>query len=138
MEFILHNWEELFIAIIMFFVHILEIICVFVIVVGAIKSFIKYIKKEHRFIIRIELAKAMALGLEFKLGSEILRTIEVRTFTEILIVGSIILLCAAMSILIHWEIGTLQEAQERVAKLDGVITEEEKRHAEEITELIEN
>ena len=46
----------------------------------------------------------MAMGLEFKLGSEILRTVAVREFKEILIVASIIALRALLTFLIHWEI----------------------------------
>ena len=68
---------------------------------------------------RLRLAKGMALGLEFKLGSEILRTVVVREFTELLLVGAIILLRAALTMLIHWEIrneeqaaGTAQEQRE--------------------------
>ena len=49
---------------------------------------------------RLILAKGMSLGLEFKLGSEILRTVVV----------GIILLRAALTFLIHWEIKN-EEAQ---------------------------
>ena len=59
---------------------------------------------------RLILAKGMSLGLEFKLGSEILRTVVVREFTELLIVAGIILLRAALTFLIHWEIKN-EEAQ---------------------------
>ena len=52
---------------------------------------------------RLQLAKGMALGLEFKLGSEILRTVIVREFREIWLVGAIILLRASLTLLIHWE-----------------------------------
>ena len=55
-------------------------------------------------LLRLNLAKGMAMGLEFKLGSEILRTVVVREFSEILTVGAIILLRAALAFLIHWEI----------------------------------
>lgn len=55
---------------------------------------------------RLKLAKGLELGLEFKLGSEILRTVVVRDLGEILIVGSIILLRALLTFLIHWEIKT--------------------------------
>lgn len=54
--------------------------------------------------LRLKLAKGLATGLEFKLGSEILRTVLVRDLSEIAIVGAIILLRAALSFLIHWEI----------------------------------
>ena len=53
---------------------------------------------------RLQLAKGMALKLEFKLGSEILRTVIVREFREIWLVGAIILLRASLTLLIHWEI----------------------------------
>ena len=43
---------------------------------------------------RITLAKGLAMGLEFKLGSEILRTVVVRECKEISIVAGIILLRA--------------------------------------------
>ena len=46
----------------------------------------------------------LAQGMEFKLGSEILRTVMVRDFGEIALVGAIILLRAALTFLIHWEI----------------------------------
>lgn len=53
---------------------------------------------------RIYLAKGLAMGLEFKLGSEILRTVIVREWKEIAIVAGIIALRAALTFLIHWEI----------------------------------
>ena len=59
---------------------------------------------------RLRLAKGMALGLEFKLGSEILRTVIVREFQEILLLGAIIVLRAALTLLIHWEIKTEERA----------------------------
>ena len=61
---------------------------------------------------RLQLAKGMALGLEFKLGSEILRTVVVRELQEIVFVGAIILLRAALTLLLHWEI----KSEERTAE----------------------
>ena len=43
---------------------------------------------------RITLAKGLEMGLEFKLGSEILRTVVVREWKEISIVAGIILVRA--------------------------------------------
>lgn len=59
---------------------------------------------KHDTELRLKLAKGLATGLEFKLGSEILRTVLVRDLSEIAIVGAIILLRAALAFLIHWEI----------------------------------
>lgn len=58
----------------------------------------------NRSYTRLNLAKGMSLGLEFKLGSEILRTVIVREFQEIFFVASIIALRALLTLLIHWEI----------------------------------
>lgn len=81
---------------------VFEYIGVGVIAVAGIKGFINYIRKNPET--RLELAKGLAMGLEFKLGSEILRTVIVREMKEILFVAGIILLRAVLTILIHWEI----------------------------------
>lgn len=54
--------------------------------------------------LRLSLAQGLSLGLEFKLGGEILRTVAIRTLNEVMVLGAIVLLRAAMSLLIHWEI----------------------------------
>ena len=51
-----------------------------------------------------ELAEGIALALEFKMGGELLRTVVVREWNELLILGSVILLRAALTFLIQWEI----------------------------------
>ena len=53
---------------------------------------------------KLTLARGLAMGLEFKLGSEILRTVVVRDWKEIGTVAGIIALRAALTFLIHWEI----------------------------------
>ena len=87
---------------------LLEFIGVGVIVVAALQGILNYIRRDP--LTRLKLAKGMAMGLEFKLGSEILRTVVVREFTEIGLVAAIIVLRAALTFLIHWEIKT-EEAQ---------------------------
>ena len=87
---------------------LLEFIGVGVIVVAALQGIYNYVRRDP--LTRLKLAKGMAIGLEFKLGSEILRTVVVRQFSEIAIVGAIIVLRAALTFLIHWEIKT-EEAQ---------------------------
>lgn len=81
---------------------IFEYIGVGVIILAGLVSFYKYVT--HKKDTRIYLAKGLATGLEFKLGSEILRTVVVREWKEIAIVAGIIALRAALTFLIHWEI----------------------------------
>jgi len=100
--------EILFHSAITIIIHILESMGVIVILVGAARDFLWYFTG-RAINIRLDLARSLALGLEFKLGGEILRTVIVRDLREMLSVGAIILLRAALSFLIHWEIGHLEE-----------------------------
>lgn len=84
-----------------------EFMGVIVIIAAGIRGIYNYIK--HDPSIRLNLAQGMALGLEFKLGSEILRTVVVRELSEIATVAAIILLRAALTFLIHWEIKVEKE-----------------------------
>ena len=75
-------------------ISLLEIIGVVVITIGAAKAFFYYVKAlfvESDTPIRIELANALALGLEFKMGAEILKTVLVRNFEEIYLIKSTVI-----------------------------------------------
>lgn len=88
-------------------VSVLEIMGIIVISVGCSKAFYHYMKAyltNRQYPLRIELANALALGLEFKMGAEILKTVLVRSMSEIMILGAIILLRALLSLMIHFEI----------------------------------
>ena len=92
-----------------------EYIGVAVITVAGVQGIINYIRRNPET--RLLLAQGLAMGLEFKLGSEILRTVVVRNLGEIAIVGGIIALRAVLTILIHWEIKNERvEGAEEVAK----------------------
>ncbi|MDD2960245.1 MAG: DUF1622 domain-containing protein [Lachnospiraceae bacterium] len=79
-----------------------EYIGVCVIIITCLVSLYKYMTRKPDT--RIYLASGLAMGLEFKLGSEILRTVVVREWKEIAIVAGIIALRATLTFLIHWEI----------------------------------
>lgn len=59
--------------------------------------------------VRLGLAEGIALSLEFKMGGELLRTVIVREWNELLILGSIVLIRAAMAVLIRWEIANAKK-----------------------------
>ena len=84
------------------FVILLEVMGLIVIAYTGRKAFIEWIKHDRQT--RLHLAEGLAMALEFKLGGEILRTVVVRDMAEIVQVGAIILLRAALTFLIHWEI----------------------------------
>lgn len=81
---------------------IFEFMGIGVIVAAGFRGIFEYVRRDP--LTRLNLARGMAMGLEFKLGSEILRTVIVRDLKEMLVVAGIILLRAALTFLIHWEI----------------------------------
>ncbi len=81
---------------------VFEYIGVAVILLSGIKGIVNYVRRSPST--RLDLAKGLAMGLEFKLGSEILRTVVVREMQELIFVAGIIALRAVLTILIHWEI----------------------------------
>ncbi|HIS32354.1 MAG TPA: DUF1622 domain-containing protein [Candidatus Limivivens intestinipullorum] len=99
---------------------VFELIGVFIIIYSGLRGAVKYVRRSRDT--KIYLARGLALGLEFKIGSEILRTVVVREWKEILIVAGIIALRAALTFLIHWEIKEEEKAERHTGDggiLDG-------------------
>lgn len=110
-------------------INILEVMGIIVIVVGAVKSFYHYLLilfKKEKYPIKSEFANTMAMGLEFKLAAEILKTVLIRSIHEILILGSITLLRGFMTFIINWELKS--EREEKKEKFED---EQMKRNLKE-------
>ncbi len=90
-----------------------EYIGVVVIIIAGVRGAVDYVSRRPDT--RLRLAQGLAMGLEFKLGSEILRTVVLRTMSELLIVAGIIALRAVLTVLIHWEIKNEKEDEEEDA-----------------------
>ena len=93
---------EIFDLVVEYAILFVECIGVGVLLFVVIKALVMLFNKGKK--IRLELAEGIALALEFKMGSELLRTLIVREPKELLILGSVILLRAALTFLIQWEI----------------------------------
>ncbi|MDR1588643.1 MAG: DUF1622 domain-containing protein [Oscillospiraceae bacterium] len=94
--------ELVFQAIVEAGIMLLEFVGVAVLVVTAVRCVLSLVR--HGDLIRLRLAEGIALALEFKLGAEVLRTVIVREWDEMLILGAVIALRGALTFLIHWEI----------------------------------
>lgn len=99
---LIHIFETALQYLVEFAIVIFEFIGVGIIIFAGMKGFIGYVRRSPKM--KITLAQGLAIGLEFKLGSEILKTVIVRDWTEIATVAGIIALRAALTFLIHWEI----------------------------------
>ena len=100
---------------VMICVHLIELAGIVVIVVS---------KKDST---RIELAQGIMLGLEFKIGSEVLRSVIVSGWNELGTLGAIILLRALLTLLLHWEIGTEEKRQRERIQPELIHAGEEKK-----------
>ena len=110
MELALHHIVEA--AILVF-----EFIGVGIIIFSGLRGFYLYLERSPQT--KLTLAKGLAMGLEFKLGSEILRTVVVREWTEIGTVAGIIALRAALTFLIHWEIKEEEKSGKSLENVKG-------------------
>ena len=88
-------------------IHLVEMAGILVLLITAVQGVIGYFKKDPH--IRLKLAQGIALALEFKLGGEVLRTVIARDWNELAILGAVIGLRAALTVLLHWEIKTEEQ-----------------------------
>ena len=127
----IHGYENIITGIAQIAIHTLELIAVITIVLGCIKSLYyrisKYIKK-NRHNIRMDLGKSLALGLEFAMGAEIIKTITIaHDWEEIAILGVIVVLRTVLAVLIHWEMKNEEKH----------MLEKEARKAKELEQKVE-
>lgn len=101
-ELVIHSLEGVLESIVNIVIIVLELMGVWIIFASGIRGFRNYIK--HSPETKRSLAQGLAMALEFKMGSEILRTVVVRDWEEIVTVAGIIALRALLAFLIHWEI----------------------------------
>ncbi|MGM9599149.1 MAG: DUF1622 domain-containing protein [Faecousia sp.] len=114
MEIVYGYIEEYFNIIMQYAILLVEIIGVGVLLFAIGKALVGLFKKEPH--VRLALAEGIALSLEFKMGGELLRTVVVRQWSELLILGAVILLRAALTFLIHWEIKNEKKSEKEQEK----------------------
>lgn len=85
----------------------LELIGISIIIIGSIRALVillSRLRKKQPVNVIVDLGRALALALEFKMGAEIVNTVIVRDLKELGILAIVIALRAILAILIHWEI----------------------------------
>ena len=100
---ILHRLIE---TVLPYMISFLEIIGIFVVFWSALHGFWQYFRitfTKKRYDLQSRLAKGLALGLEFKMAAEILKTVLIQNMDELYVLGAVILLRALLSLLIHYE-----------------------------------
>lgn len=90
-----------------------EIFGVLILVFTVVKGFVEWIKDGKN--VRLDLAEGIAMALTFKMGGEVLRTVIVRTWDELGILGAVIVLRGLLTFLIQWEIKNEKQELEHMA-----------------------
>ena len=116
-------------------VHTLEIIGICIVIFGAAKVLLQYVRRQKKKAAEpqnavIALGRSLALALEFKMGAEIVNTVIVRELKELLILGIVIVLRAILAVLIHWEI-TTEEKEERAHAIAKKMAMEQEAESKE-------
>ena len=118
-EHLLNGYEELMHFIAEMTVYTLELIGIFIIIVGSFRVLMQAItnlKKKLPTNMIIALGRSLALALEFKMGAEIVKTVIIHDLKELLVLGIVIALRAVLALLIHWEIKNEKKEEEHNAE----------------------
>ena len=102
----LEHFVELFLEVL---IPICELMGIAIVAVSALSAFWRYLEslvKRTSCDVKFQLANGLALSLEFKMAAEILKTVLIRDFEELLVLGAVIILRALLSFLIHFEMHT--------------------------------
>lgn len=94
----------------------LELIGIVIIFIGSFRALFRVIGcliKKQPLNVVVELGKALALALEFKMGAEIIKTVIIHDLEELAILGVVIVIRALLAVIIHWEI-RLEEKENAV------------------------
>ncbi len=99
----------------------LELVGILIIIIGSVRALVRLFQcllKKQPFHVVIDLGKALALALEFKMGAEIINTVIIRNLEELAILGAVIIIRALLAFIIHWEI-RIDEKESQIKKGDG-------------------
>lgn len=103
-----------------------EVIGMFIIVVGVIRAIIDVVdgKREEK----INLAKTIGFALELIMCGEILKTITAHTWEELIILGLVVIIRGTLAILTHWELqNEIKEEENKLEHAKSKVVEEEEK-----------
>ena len=109
----LEHFVELFLEVL---IPVCELMGITIVAISAISAFWQYAKSLVLHVpsnVKFQLANGLALSLEFKMAAEILKTVLIRDFGELMVLGAVIVLRALLSFLIHFEMNHSKDSHEK-------------------------
>ena len=95
---------------------VLEIIGVLFIIVGVVYALYKLISRRNRVEtrhVKLILSEYMTVALDFLLAAEILYTIVVGSWSDIVLIAAIMIMRVGLTALLHWEINVLEKNEDQ-------------------------
>ena len=99
-----------------------ELFALLVMICTGVKGAFGEIKGDKH--VALNMLKGFSIGLSFLLGAEILKTVALEDATD-LMMGGVVIMRVALSILIHWEMN--QEQHEQESEMNFELCEKNKR-----------
>ena len=98
--------EELFNKYLPVLIHLFELMGILILTIGVFTAFYQYISNRFfnkNFDIKYDFADVMVTTLDFKLASEILKTVIIKSFDELIILASVFIIRIIMTFVLHKE-----------------------------------
>ncbi len=113
--------QELLVKTIPTIAAVIDIIGMAIIIYGVLSSLVLFVK--HRFDLNskhvlINLAQSLSLALEYMLAAEILKSMIIATYQELVHLAVIMILRLVMTFVLHWEIKASAEEGDAMFYLD--------------------
>lgn len=81
---------------------LIEVLGLIIILVSVVRAFIGFWKKDETA--KIGLGHGIMLGLEIKIGAEVLKSSIATSLKELALLGAVIVIRVALTMILHWEV----------------------------------
>lgn len=111
--------EELFNKYLPILIHLFELMGILILTLGVFTAFYHYIQKrffKKNVNIKYEFADVMITTLDFKLASEILKTVTIKSMDEVIILASVFIIRIIMTFVLEKEMQIEESKKGAVSK----------------------
>lgn len=122
MEYINSLFETLFNTTLPILIKLFELMGIVILVIGVFSAFFKYmkdLKSKKKTSIKYDLANSLVTALDFKLAAEILKTVIIKSMSELALVGTIFILRVVMTFVLEREIKIEESEKKNENKIIG-------------------
>jgi len=123
--FFLHYLESITEILIEIGILLFETVGVIILLIAGVRAVHGYFKKGPHT--SVTLARGMAMALQFKMGAEILRTVQIRQMQDLYLVAGIVVIRIVLTLMTHYEIK--EGDQHRIEEVEAAMEAEANANA---------